>query len=112
MAGGRNGKACMSVSCDKGPRIRFTMAAADCCSPFRLSMFARLRKTIALLGPLPVKLNPTTVNAPMMFLSRLVMASTARIALAVYSTEAPCGACTVTVSYTHLRAHETDSYLV
>ena len=54
---------------------------------------------MALLGPLPVKLKPMTLKAPMMSLSVLAMASTSRTALEVYSTEAPCGACTVIMNH-------------
>ena len=52
-----------------------------------------------LLAPLPLKLNPTTVKAPMMSFSLATTASTWRIAFEVYSTDAPCGACTVIMNH-------------
>jgi hypothetical protein len=71
--------------------------AAECASPLRVSNDFKGTNTIAWFEALPLKLNPTTENVPSTSGFFNSSFSIAVQMLPVYSSDAPCGACTTTI---------------
>jgi hypothetical protein len=99
MGGGRNGTTIAPLICPSSPRSCATTACADRSAPRRSASGSRRVNIMARFGAAPAKLNPTTAKTLRISRFRASTASVCRATPAVYSSDAPSGACTWTMKY-------------